>query len=332
MESAQFKYYDRITNNLNQDLLDSQNGDFLKYVLQNSPALKHGIVELRESPYDKRVDLMLCVIKSLNEPLKIINWFEDQMEERIKLQWENVYHFCRHWLEPNSLLYSTLENIYIVFDHTMSEHEKINPWIYLAFHKMNLDADTIFNIYSAAAPYLNNRPGQKTLDLLKRSIVSCRGSHWVFGYGLLHVRGLSRMRIGVCGFSSLEEVKSYLKRIQWPGDTEAFYKQCSFMDDYADSYVLALDFDETFDYKIGLECVVGKEHNLKQTGQMIEILNYKTGFDEDRSKAILQWPIHTKEIQKWVNHIKLSFTEKNEIEIKPYLYYYLEDPSVVPAT
>lgn len=308
---------------LSGDLAD---GYFKRLVLTEAdilPELRHGIVECREKPYSDQVDLMVCVFKEEADKLRaFLCQHQDQYSN-----WAPVIEFLIDWTDPNGFLSQTLENIYLVFDNEKGRDPYAVPWIYLAFRKFRLSREVWLALFSKAANHIPGHFSTKTQNMLSFCLSEIQEPYWIFGYGILHARGRNSVRLGICGFRSINQIRDYLKRIYWTGNGESLEDLCAFMDAFAESYVLALDIGERPQKRIGIECVISKRDNVHHLAQALEALSKRNLYDTSRAKALTE-SVREADInstktrlESWVNHIKLVFTEESTLEVKTYIYY-----------
>lgn len=322
--------WNTLKKHLNDAILDAEYSRSLEVLFQSLPVMKHGIIEFREKPYDPQVDLMLCVFKKENEHKTLLDFIENANISSRHNKWEKINEFLLNWLKPKSANGQFLDNIYVVFDNQQHQNGNVEPWLYLAFHPMPFEKETIFQVYKKGGEYYPDKIDTTMWQNLSKSIYATNENAWVFGYGLLKSRGKNKMRIGVCDFKFITEISDYLKRIHWPGDVEHLLKSVAFIEGFADTFVLAVDFNEEVDLRIGIECVLSKKDHKENAIRMIKIIQAHTSYDGKRKEAALNW-IGSDEIscaggeeikiERWINHIKLRYDGTDDLEIKPYFYY-----------
>ena len=208
------------------------------------------------------------------------------------------------------------------------------PWIYLAYHKLYFEKEIIAKIYTKGAEFYPALISTAMLKNLNLFIKNTKEPYWVFGYGILTNRNQDLMRIGVCDFRKIGEIAEYLQEISWPGNKEHFIKSLEFMDAFSDSFVLALDFNESIQLRVGVECVIDKKDQPNSAEKMLSAIQSRLTYSEERLKAALNW-IGTHNISdnegrvfqqtQWLNHIKLRYDGSDTLEIKPYFYYDVRD-------
>lgn len=294
------------------------------------PQLGHGIIELREQPYTEQADLMICIHHS-----ELLNlFFRDGRQFDFQLlaepQYEHLKSFLVSWSNKDSFLFGVLENIYVVYDLPTSNLSIPELWIYLAYHKLNIPSDVLSLIFEKSASFLPGSISSESLKTLNLCLTQIHSPEWVFGFGLLNARGKNEIRIGICGFKTIDQIIKYLERINWIGDSQYIRTTLTFMDDFAFDYVLALDLGASISPRIGIECNVGKSSNHKRSEAMLNKIQSEMKYDQNRKSSIIKW-IGSEKISfengkqlihnRWLNHIKFIFQPNSAFEIKPYLYY-----------
>lgn len=291
------------------------------------PPLNHGIIELCETPYASRVDLMVGVVGS-EQSVRLANWLS-RSNSKGSTAWKALHDFCKSWTTRGQLLQGLVSNIYLVFDNAVPVSIIPNPWIYMAFHNLRLNAETLYELHLKATGFIPGEIGSNTKKLLLSCFQALESPAWIFGFGFLQARCRDDLRIGICGFRSVQEIIAFLKRIDWPGDLREFKDSIAFTQDVANSYVLALGLGETVQPLIGIECELPKQGNRASAGKLITAVKQHFPYDPEREQAILSWmgeETHTFGINKlrstrWLNHIKLTYEPGQLLTVKPYLYY-----------
>lgn len=320
---------DFIVKDIPETLLNEAYSGLILAESDQLPILKHGIIEFAELPYSERVDLMICVFQ--NEAERLLDFLENS--PRLPTEWKGILDFLKIWLAQEDILAQSLENIYMVFDNAAERDPGTCPWIYLAFRKLDLNWDILYALFIRSSAFLPGRVSNNMRQVLSTCLAKIKKPYWIFGYGLLHSRSVKKMRLGICGFIEIKQMADFLRNIGWEGNVNMLLRKMAFMDEYVDSYVLALDIGESLERRIGIECVISKQDHTAHLQGICYELTKRGLYTESRAKVLSEIPVKKKipgrslQTERWVNHIKLVFTAAETIEVKPYVYYNIHELS-----
>lgn len=336
-------YLKKVLHHVSNELLTESYRTRLLQIGYHLPLLKHGILEFRLSPYEEQVDLM-------------VNAFNTQAERGTLATWEShvpggpdlsgLQELSTAWSDTTNQLKNRLENIYIVFDNHTATDPIPKPWLYLAFHKLTGSTKRKMDWFQKTMDFVPGEPTPGILHNLEKCFNALTGKAWIFGYSFMVPRGKHCMRIGIADFSSLQEIMTFLKAIDWPGNTQTLQEEGLEISTCADSLVLALDFEEEIIPRIGIECVMRPEENQHKANRMLPKLLERELCTPDQAGALQNWigtetrqPEHPEwpfpqphqpklqkgisggKITRWLNHVKIIHEPQQALKTKAYLYY-----------
>ena len=162
---------------------------------------------------------------------------------------------------------------------------------------------------------------------LSRCIMGLDGAMSLYSLGFLQNRGPKLVRL-VVRAETFSMVLHYLKNISWPGDIEDFQSKIEAYLDLADSFLIHLNVGEKVQSTLGLELCFDWSHYLDRLDRCLQRMVGTGLCDPKKHQAIMDWNGSSawnakKQIRRYVNYVKLSYSEDQTLQAKVYLLYRL---------
>ncbi|RDB03383.1 hypothetical protein [Runella aurantiaca] len=348
MKPTLANYLDFLTPWISSDLVSPLYLNRIQAIAERLPVLSLGSFECWLDANEPRVDFNVCINPRLNEQIVIRDWRQEasllESDEFCEMR-ERIRFFCGLWSQKDFFLNSLLGELWQVYDIADPTDSQLPvPWIYITFLENIFDGDQSIKTEIIA----------KTLPLLDSSLPSELTNTF-----FAHLRSLpSSIRIGPIGIQkrnkktslrlfleikTLDEILAVLSLLQWPGNLDELRESVAIWTDSRLFLGLALDFDGTFQPKIGIECHFPRERlqpdlisftqHLSELGVCFEakkqaIIGWNGRFDVETKADFWSWPdriLQTPEsiprqvsIQRIANFVKLIFEPNKPLIAKVY--------------
>lgn len=266
--------------------------------------------------------------------------------------WQNLRRFSTNWDSEASVLHEQVRNIWLEFDTATDDPETIpipscffGPEAIFSTPALAQNHPYAY-VWEAAIPLLLGRDLPNiTQQILMSCIEYLPEKAYIFQVGLMLARNSDAVRICVRDIAP-HDVVSYLKRLNWSGNSEKLMVLLNEVSQFTDRIDLDIDITDRVHPKIGLECYLHKQpkfddrwndffNYLVMQGhcvlQKYQALWEYPGYIRQKMASKL-WPSGMRKlggllgsnyewvIFKGIHHIKLVYQEDHVHEAKAYLY------------
>lgn len=284
-----------------------------------------------DSP-ETAVDLSICILKK-EASILVNHWQQEELNNLIRQNknWEKPARFCALWTEPNSVMHSSISDVWFEFDHHQLEKDLaeacffFSPIIlhnrfnhdprYLLLKKQQIDR----LLDSTLSILLENDFPVKLKDNVTSCIEALPSNGAVFQVGAMLPRNSKGLRI--CTTMPVGDYPKYLENIGWKGDFTYLGQLLQAFKRFADAIFIDFDADEEIFPKIGIECGF-RGSDPGSTKQKLEIfLSYLKEQHlcvEEKAESIFKW-LDKPGGKRIISHLKIILDQDNSLKAKAYL-------------
>ncbi len=303
-------------------------------------------LECRLREYEQRVDLIVRVdqrgrdiLAGDNPVIRIVPSL------RVDPVWRSVRALARAWSDPSSALFRAVERLWLEFDvhascDSLRAGELPAPGIFVELAREAYAQHRREDRLDAALAALQPLAGRTIVPALARNLRRCWDllpSGAVIPYmGVFPARGSGAVRLSVAGLSDAN-LHSYLRALRWPGSQHELTNAISaFLPPSRAPQprmaIVNIDVNEEIGAAVGIEYLLSHAAQLRGRILEAELLErlVRIGLcSPGKRDALYDWPsmslrimpheLWTSRVCRRVNHLKLSFTEHAQLEVKAYL-------------
>lgn len=259
--------------------------------------------------------------------------------------WRTVRTLARAWSDPSSPLFRGVERVWLEFDvHAGCDHlrpgELPAPGIFVELAREVYAQHRRENRLDAAMAALQPLVGSAPSPTLARNLRRCwelLPSGAVIPYvGVFPARGTGAVRVSVAGLSDAN-LHAYLRALRWPGSLRELTNAISAFLPHAGApqprmAIVNIDVGGEIGAGVGIEYLLSHAAQLRGSILERELLErlVRIGLCSSAKRdALYGWPAVSLQMmphELWmsrvcrrVNHLKLSYAEHTQVEVKAYL-------------
>jgi hypothetical protein len=266
--------------------------------------------------------------------------------------WQNLRQFSTNWESEASILYDKVQNVWLEFD-TAAQSNHLFPVPSCFFGPTPLFRSPAVHtehphgwVWQKALPLILGRSLPSSVEAALMQCLACLPEQaYVFQVGVMLSRQWDGVRLCVRNISP-SDVISYLKQINWQGDSVALQDLLNDIAAVTDRIDLDIDVSDHVLPKIGLECYLYRQPKFDDRwNTFLDLLVLQGKCSLAKRQALLEysgyirertdptrWPASIRKLTgllgpnyEWVvfkglHHIKLVYQESQVQEAKVYLY------------
>ncbi|MGH9347400.1 MAG: hypothetical protein ACRD26_09060 [Vicinamibacterales bacterium] len=332
---------DTVDAHLPRELVDLEMRAALQRVAERLPAAltRRIYLECRLHEAAPAVDLVLCVDRASRARLEgpPAGWLPPAL--RSHPLWTGVARVCSRWGDPTSALHARIYDLWLEFDarERPSGTDALVPNVFIGFiGSRSAPRDEVWLAAQASLELLRSRSIAPEIRLAAQHCIRSLPATATLAYvGCMYPRDSEALRLCVAPVDGLA-VADYLRRITWPGSSEALERSLLALSSAAAggarATLLHVDVRDTVQPRIGIEMALQQVPQLR--GDLVErhLLDRLCGLDlctAAKRDALMRWPGYTEEILPhhcWpsivlrrVSHVKLVFEPGRRPLAKAYL-------------
>jgi hypothetical protein len=324
------------------------------------PPSSEGLFEFRLGANNSKVDFSVLATdligsnNSIGEINSVVNLSNIMITNPI---WRRIQDFCSICCQPNSLLSSNAENIWLEFDLDEPSDNLPIPSLFLGLKEWDLEKpDTQISkiideqrqtIKTALQILFEDNLSPLIENNLNFCVNSLPPGSQVLYVGAMFSRQLDAVRVNIAGIP-IDALEDYLTQIGWTYSVKPLKEIIKLLTQFVDAVILNLDIGTSVFPKIGLECLLAKknsrlepkwqllldclvEQGLCTTEKHDAILNW-SGYSDNKSHPDL-WPDNLSNVSQFLgsrwysicfrnlNHIKIVYHPDCNLEAKAYLAF-----------
>lgn len=254
--------------------------------------------------------------------------------------WRKVRCFGKQWANPNSTLYTAIENVWLEFDvlpdTSATGSAWIDPSIFFDLDRhRRLSKVARCSVLQLALAAFNHELPQNFITTLQSVSNKATSDSYLYYTGLMLSRSESAVRVCLAGLN----VKTILPVLRSIGCAEHMPNLQPVIDQYAkaeDRLVVHLDVGKGIGSKVGIEIFKAEDNWPALFKSMAE-----TGFcTSSEARQVLNWPgdlpltddhfrvslsrtmnREVSQLIKRINHVKFVSAISGEVATKAYLYF-----------
>ena len=275
--------------NLSRALVTADALDPIVRLAQLLPPIHCAGFECRLDGNNSHVDFQQRILADQSEP--------EQLRHHILRSgwvtvspWTRIDAFCSHLNNPSSVIYNMLSEFWLEFDILSSPPSIPAPSIFLSF-KRPFPENIFLKIATGVLVLLQDRPAPASLLSNLRHICRvCPEGAGSTDIGILLARNTEIIRANL-GTLPPDRIKSFLEKIRWCGNMDAFVNTYQRLSVLADRMSLCLDVGAEIYPRIGLECFIHPQtDNASPWAQLIDELTGSGLCTHSKGEALQLWP------------------------------------------
>ncbi|KYC43085.1 hypothetical protein WA1_13365 [Scytonema hofmannii PCC 7110] len=353
-------YLQVVVPHLSPELVSPEALSHIQPIARNFLPSSEGLFECRLGANNSKVDFSVLTTNldgshnTFSELDSIVNLQNIIFTNSI---WKRIQDFCSFCYQPNSLLFGTIENIWLEFDLDEQQHKLPIPSLFLGLKEFHLEKHSTerskinheqLQIITTALGLLFEHGisplVEKNLGICVNSLPN---SSQVLYVGAMFSRNLDAVRVNIGGIP-VEILEDYLSQIGWTYSVQPLKKIIQLLADFVDAIVLNFDIGTSVFPKIGLECLLKTQNSrLEPKWQLLLDCLVEQGLcTPEKRNAVLNWSGYSDEKfypelwsdglskassflgSKWfsicfrnLNHIKIAYHPNGHLEAKGYLAF-----------
>lgn len=206
----------------------------------------------------------------------------------VNTPWSQIRAFAHQWVDPTSLLHTTVEDLWLEFDVVPGAHVLPSPSIFFGVQS----SASLDWVGQTALPMLLDSPlPPQAEQILQQCLAAIHAPAKLFQVGILSgrtttVTGLPAIRLYIRDMA-LAQIRSTLSHLAWLGDVELLTQLLSRVCQGTDRFTLQLEMQESLSPTIAIECYFSD----RLAWQKVLNRLVMTGFCTlERSQALLNYP------------------------------------------
>ncbi|MDA7618456.1 hypothetical protein N8703_04070 [Verrucomicrobia bacterium] len=255
-----------------------------------------------------------------------------------RIEWQLLFNLALKWNAPDSVYKSVIQNLWLEFDYSEEHGYSLAPRFFL---KMSEDADNKWtrvppSILCKLYAHLKGKASlSKQIVELPKSTIPFE----IFQVGTSIAKPNAPNRICIRGFNS-GDIPALLESLGWTV-TPNLLDTLGHIEPLVSKIEISLDVDNegVLLPRIGFECHVENPQRIPRNwDRFLNFLNSKEWLTKEKYESLKSFSGYTNDLsengiwlsstakkhkilgyQRWIHHIKLSFSENDFIDAKAYL-------------
>jgi len=257
--------------------------------------------------------------------------------------WQRLRNFAAQWENPTCPFHSWIKNIWLEFDTEkttkLNEAKQliVEPSLFVGIRSKELSQNELDVVFRQALKVFTQPP--ENLKVIQQFAESIPKKSQIFQYGAMLGRPTRDTRVCVSHLN-LHDVSDWLKKINWPGDTDKLNDILNKIAPFTHASAVDLDISQHGPAgKIGIEIYLDwHNHNPEQWLPIMDLFANMELCNPAKIKGLLEYPGISKishsahnrstdqklalSLFRIIHHLKLTFNHDKTEEIKAYLAVY----------
>ena len=328
---------------LSTELFSSANWQSILQLAESLPPLSGGGLEVHLNAAAPRNDLMMRATSTDHGREVLAGRHADWHIPAAWLQgecWQQIQCFGKQWSNPDSTLYTAIENVWLEFDilpeQSTAASTSTKPSIFFDLDRHRRLSEAARNsVLDLALTAFNRKLPVDAIATLQSISNKLTSDSYVYYAGLMLSRSEPTLRVCMAGLTA----NTILPALRSIGCGEHSHTLQTVIDKYTnvtDKLVLHLDVGEGIGSKVGIE-IFKSENNWPVLFKSMSTAGFCTSNEASR---VLNWPGNlpltndhfraslskamkrdVRLLIKRINHVKFVSTTSGDIETKAYLYF-----------
>ena len=261
-------------------------------------------------------------------------------------EWNNLKQFTREWCKDGTIINKNIHGLWFEFDMKNKLNVFPIPSVFInttpISNNYSIDDEQYRWLTEKAIPLLM---GKKLSERVENNFIRCvqklPNGTYLIDIGIMLSRSTSDIRLMLNRIKP-ENIVSYLKSINWEGDTSNLQILISELEKYVNRITLHFGINEHINSSIGIECSIKSDsfNNGEKWSRFLDYLSEKGLCTIDKKKKVLKFigsnideaefdfekysPIvktdnsSSSALIRYISHVKISYSLDGKIKAKAY--------------